>query len=572
MRPFSLVEYHLICIHIPHIMPKGLSSKEFIEKAKLKHGDEYDYSLASYVNYLTPVTIICREHGQFEQKPNNHLYGAKCPSCSMTVKANKLRDDLDAFVQKAMEKFGDKYSYKRVVYKDAKTPVIITCNKHGDFIATPNAFLTEHTGCTTCTGSRLTTPAFIARAKAIHGNKYDYSRARVAGYHGVVTITCPDHGDFEQTPNNHLQGKGCSKCIGRIVSDTQSFVDQATKIHCDKYDYSLVEYTGSTRKVKIVCKKHGVFSQIPANHLNENGCPKCVSKVSKPEIELFDFILNLCPDAKQSDRSIIGPLELDIVIPSKAIAIEYNGLYFHSDRLEGRKDDAHKRKMLLCEKAGYRLIQVWEDDWNYRRGVVEKTLRHILGASQSKIGARACVVRTRGLRDVVEFFELNHLQSAPRRGIAYTLEHCDEIVAAMVFSPVASERGKAADGRSFELIRYATAKHVAGGASRLMAAFLRDTPECNRIISYSNNEWFDGRMYATLGFKHIADVEPDYKVVDGKLRRHKINYKLSELKKRFGNAFDPLLSERENCRNNGLFRVYDSGLKKWEWRKLSSCE
>lgn len=546
-------------------MAKGLTTQEFIEKATAVHGDRYDYSASSYKNYLTPVSITCREHGEFAQKPNNHLNGAGCPVCANDVVSKKLSMTQDDFISKARERFGDAFSYERVQYVNTRTPVIITCKKHGDFKTTPNAFLSGHTGCSACNGSKLTVDSFIARAKLVHGDMYDYSQTRIAGYHGIATITCREHGEFEQTPNNHLQGKGCPKCAGKMVSDTNSFIAAANEIHGGKYDYSLVEYVSSVGKVKITCEKHGVFEQTPANHLSGNGCPKCTPKVSKPEIELFDFVKSLASDSEQSNRSVIAPLELDIVSHEKKIAIEFNGLHYHSDRNNGKRDNYHIDKMKKTNEAGYRLIQVWEDDWRDRRKVVEKTLRHIFGKTDERIFSRKCLIGKRDLRSLAWFFDENHLQGCPRRGEVYTLEKMGVPVAAMVFHPVTSERGKVASETRWELGRYASTCAVVGGASRLFKTFLKDHPKCKEIVSYSDNDWFSGEMYETLGFAFAGDVPPDYRVVDGGVRRHKINYKLSELQKRLGGKFNSLLSERENCRQNGLYRVYNSGLRKWVW-------
>ena len=568
MASFLLLEYHFSHnSKTDKLMAKALTTEEFIESAKEIHGDRYFYGESVYANYLKPLTIICKDHGRFDQKPNNHLNGAGCPSCAKAVVAKKLSSDKGEFVLKAQKKFGDAYTYQRVEYVNAKTPVIVTCKEHGDFSVTPNAFISGHTTCSSCSGSKLSTASFVARAKQVHADRYDYSNSRVAGYHGVVKIHCNEHGDFEQTPNNHLKGKGCPRCAGRMVSDTESFIKRALETHKTLYSYESAEYVSALKKVRVTCKKHGEFSQLPGNHLSGDGCPKCVAKISKAEIELFDFVKSLSPSAHQSDRKIIPPFELDVVATDKRVAIEFNGLYFHSDRNEGRRDTYHYDKMTAAKEAGYRLIQVWEDDWRDRRPVVEKTLTHIFQSSAVKIHARQCKVTKPSLRGVAKFFEENHLQGCPRRGEVYALERDGVVVAAMAFHAVASERGKVASEHRWELGRFASTCSVVGGASRLFSAFVKNTPQCSEVISYSDNDWFDGGMYRALGFSHVSDSPPDYKVVDGGVRRHKINFKLSELKKRFGSEFDPLLSERENCRKNGLFRVYNSGLKKWEWKR-----
>ena len=122
---------------------------------------------------------------------------------------------------------------------------------------------------------RVTTADFIERAKAVHGDRYDYSLAEYQGIHKYVTIVCREHGQFQQSPANHYQGKGCSDCGGSKPHTTESFVEAAQAVHGDRYDYSQVEYSSNKAHVTIICADHGPFSQIAAVHLRGNGCPEC---------------------------------------------------------------------------------------------------------------------------------------------------------------------------------------------------------------------------------------------------------------------------------------------------------
>lgn len=122
-------------------------------------------------------------------------------------------------------------------------------------------------------GKKLTTEEFIERARKIHGDKYDYSLVTYISTHSNVKIICKEHGIFEQTPGNHLQGSRCKKCFGPL--DKEEFIKRSIKIHGDKYDYSKVNYTGIYNNITIICKKHGEFQQIPNCHLNGKGCSKC---------------------------------------------------------------------------------------------------------------------------------------------------------------------------------------------------------------------------------------------------------------------------------------------------------
>ena len=127
---------------------------------------------------------------------------------------------------------------------------------------------------------KLTTENFIERANKIHGNKYDYSKVKYVNNSTKICIICPEHGEFWQTPSNHLAGKGCIKCrhvkVGNIRRKTlKSFIDEAKSIHGNKYDYSKMDYITAEKKVCIICPEHGEFWQNPSSHLNGAGCPKC---------------------------------------------------------------------------------------------------------------------------------------------------------------------------------------------------------------------------------------------------------------------------------------------------------
>lgn len=123
---------------------------------------------------------------------------------------------------------------------------------------------------------KITTEDFIKKARQIHGDKYNYSKVNYTKAKIKVVITCPIHGDFEQTPDAHLRGSGCPKCSGKLINDTESFVTYANKIHNFKYDYSKVNYTTAKVKVCIICPQHGEFWQTPDAHVRlQRGCPEC---------------------------------------------------------------------------------------------------------------------------------------------------------------------------------------------------------------------------------------------------------------------------------------------------------
>jgi hypothetical protein len=192
----------------------------------------------------------------------------------------------EEFIERARKVHGDRYDYSLVEYKGTKNKVRIICKDHGIFEQTPDKHLFGR-GCSMCNGGiRITKSDFINKAKKIHGNKYDYSLVKYKNNITKVIIICPKHGKFRQTTHSHLQGSGCPYCAG-LNKDNNMIKEQFREVHGNMYDYSLVEYMGSHKKVKIICKKHGVFEQTPnAHYFQKQGCPKCI-KNRKMNTEIF---------------------------------------------------------------------------------------------------------------------------------------------------------------------------------------------------------------------------------------------------------------------------------------------
>lgn len=189
---------------------KKMNTEEFILKSKLIHGDKYDYSLVEYLNNRTKVKIICKKHGEFLQKPNNHLNGQNCMKC---VNSNVKLETKD-FIIKSKERFGDYYDYSKVEYKNNKTKVKLICPKHGEFEQNPNNHFNQKTPCKKCDSEKrfLNVNILIENLREIHNNYYDYSKLEYTGRNKKVIIICPKHGEFEQQIHNHILGSGCKKC------------------------------------------------------------------------------------------------------------------------------------------------------------------------------------------------------------------------------------------------------------------------------------------------------------------------------------------------------------------------
>lgn len=263
-----------------------VDTESFIKKAELKHGtDLYEYSSVKYLNAKSKVTIHClRCNTSFEQTPNNHLSGYGCTTCGYKQNAEKQRMTLEEFIKKAHEAHGNStFDYSKVIYTNSQAKVWIHCNTcHKDFDQAPASHL-QGIGCRFCAGKDKTTTDFILEAQEVHGlTRYDYSRVIYVNAASKVTIQCQVCDEyFEQTPNQHLGGHGCWDCGVKKSRDAQrlgkeEFVNRSRLRHCDRFDYSEVEYLNANTHVKIKCLEcMKIFEQTPSHHSLGDGCPNC---------------------------------------------------------------------------------------------------------------------------------------------------------------------------------------------------------------------------------------------------------------------------------------------------------
>lgn len=188
--------------------------KEFIAKAVGFHGEKYNYSKVQFDTMNDKVVIICPIHGEFTQQASAHAGRDGCPDCGIASRSLGQTKNTEEFVRRAQVLHGDKYDYSKVVYTKAIEKVVITCPLHGDFQQRPSAHLFGNgQGCPTCGGrDGKTTEDFINDAKKLHGVKYTYDKVVYTGALHNVTITCPEHGDFEQQASNHITKNGCPAC------------------------------------------------------------------------------------------------------------------------------------------------------------------------------------------------------------------------------------------------------------------------------------------------------------------------------------------------------------------------
>jgi hypothetical protein len=197
-----------------------------------------------------------------------------------------LKLNINEFIELANEKHNFKYNYDKSIYIGKKTKLIITCPEHGEFEQTPDNHLRGN-GCIICSGKKkLTKEQFIEKSNKKHNFKYDYSISNYINNKSNINIICPNHGVFEQKAGNHLTGYGCSKCANNERCTNIEFIKKCKSVHNEKYLYDKVDYINSSKKVIVICKKHGEFEIMASNHLKGVGCSKCSGRY-KPTTEEF---------------------------------------------------------------------------------------------------------------------------------------------------------------------------------------------------------------------------------------------------------------------------------------------
>ena len=270
--------------------PRNWDTEKFIVEARKIHGDKYDYSQVEYVDNKTEVIIKCNVCGTvFKQKPQVHiLHKCGCPECGRRKNALARRRPIEKFVEKAKAKHGDRYDYSNARYDGDTLNVIIRCPVHGEVTVDAAKHL-QGCICPKCREEKkMTTEKFIAKAKEIWGDKFDYSETVYTGYDNKVTVYCKECGKtFEQYAGALLKKIGCPYCTGRNRT-TEEFIRLARAKHGDKFDYSMVKYVNTKTPVKIKCNDCGyVFEQTPQDHLQATVCPRCHRPNYKMTFEEF---------------------------------------------------------------------------------------------------------------------------------------------------------------------------------------------------------------------------------------------------------------------------------------------
>jgi len=294
---------------------RKLDQQTFIMRSTQKHGYKYDYSLVAYINQDTKVIIKCPIHGEFQQRPADHMLRTGCPDCGK-IQADQNR-------------------------------------------------------------SKWNADRFFQEADKVHNQKFDYDRASFTRIHEKIRFRCSIHGWREVNARNHLKGIGCQRCAGKGKKTVEEVKMEAKSVHNSFYSYDHVTYINTMTPVDITCPIHGDFKQTPAAHINmKQRCPRCASYgASKVETEWLDTIgLPNTPEFRNVRRDGFC---FDGYEPKTNTVYEFYGDFWHGNPRKFKSEETnHMNKKTFGElyentlnreskilNLGYNLITIWESDF-----------------------------------------------------------------------------------------------------------------------------------------------------------------------------------------------------------------
>ena len=304
-------------------------------------------------------------------------------------------------------------------------------------------------------------------------------------------------------------------------------------------------------------------------------CPLCNPShfpFSKGEKEVSTYIKDILPSdvlIYENVRNIISnpktnnSLELDIFIPSKNIAIEYNGIYWHSEQVQKDAKNIHLTKYNECLKKGIFLIQIFEDEWNRKKDIVKTILKYKLNCSDQKIYGRKCIIKEINTSEKNIFLDKNHIQGSDKSKIKLGLFYQDELVSVMTFCHGNISRGGNPNNKLlWELSRFASKQDISviGGAGKLLSYF-KNNYIWSQINTYADLRYSHGDLYYKIGFEKVGQTFPNYwYVVNDSYRVHRF-----ALRKRPDEPKD--IPEWKLRFEEGYYRIWDCGNLKFSLTK-----
>ena len=392
-----------------------------------------------------------------------------------------------------------------------------------------------------------------------------------SSYSGDVEFHCQkcDFTWLSQLPRKRIHNErksfNCPSCYGKVVNkgfnDLLTLMPQIQKYWNENNEFSPDEVTvGSEKTVLINCSEQDcdniiyTYPYVLSRTINKTHfiCSSCQGSSGEKEIASLIESWGIVPVLH--DRLILQGKELDIYIPEKKIAIEYNGVYWHSNSTN--KDKMyHYNKWKKCHEKEIQLITIWEDDWRDKRDLVEKMLEYKLGLyQQEKIFARSTQTATLTEKEAKVFLDENHIQGHVKGCKHYGLMYHNDIVAILSVKKTKNE---------MIIDRYATSSSVVGGFTKLLSYAVKNNPGIEKVVTFSDHTVSNGDLYSKNGFVIDKELPPDYMYVYKQSRYHKSNFRKSRFRDDDSLLYEPHMTETELAKLNGIPWIWDAGKTRW---------
>ena len=451
----------------------------------------------------------------------------------------------------------------------SKRKIIITCDKGHEYSTTPKALSARRTEkCLVCQSENnnifTVFPDLLDRIDLSKNSYDDVKYMTQWSKKSRIWLKCEMGHSWDISPGNIEKWGGCPYCSSQRVlagfNDVATTQPEILKMwNYDKNDdlglFPTDFSAHSKQKVWWICENNHEYESSIHNRSIGYGCPVCVKTLttSKMEKELLEYISNILPGEEiiDNDRTILSGKELDIFIPDKKIAIEFNGIYWHNEDHVGKK--YHYDKWKECKEKGVQLITIWEDEWEDKKDIVKDMLSHKLNVShQETVYARNTVIKEISFVVSKEFLHGHHIQSGCNGSVYYGLYHDNDLIAVSVWSK---------NGDSLYLDRYATSCRIPGGMGKMLKYGKKYALKhgCNDIVTFADHCVSNGGIYEKLGFIKEKEIPADYKYVKDGKRYHKFGYRIQRFENDDSLLYYPGYTEKELADMNGLYRIWDAG-------------
>lgn len=368
--------------------------------------------------------------------------------------------------------------------------------------------------------------------------------------------------------HHSLIEKNQNKIIKDRIEKIEKFIQEDGKI-IEAISKNEIKILCNHCKKEYVLNYHFLYQRTNVNFHKFNPCINCNPRknTSYPEEELYIFLKNNCNyNIIRNDRTQISPKELDVYIPELQLAIELNGLYFHSTLFKDK--NYHFDKWKKCQEKNIKLVQIWEDDWFFKNDIIKSRLLNLINKKNNIIYARKTILKSVNKKETDSFLKENHLQGSCVFKFSYGLYSNDDLVSIMTFGACRKVNHQNKKENEYELLRFCSKKNtnVVGAANKIFNYFVKNHNPIS-IISYANLEWGESSVYSKMNFKFDKISEPGYfyYISNKGVREHRFNWTKNKL---ISLGYDKNKTEEEIMIELGNYKCYNSGNEKWIWKNV----